>query len=143
MQDANNPTLEDLVAEAFRRTREFVAAIRAVAPACTARDSAFIMRCVARLEDGRLFDDDADGALAGIRDIICRATEAETIAQHRVFDGYHDPEIGDVGRIIEIPVRTDRGEELAGVLARLDALAEARAAAMDRLRAENEVRRQF
>lgn len=58
----------------------------------------------------------------------------------RVFDGYHDPEIGDVGRVFEVAVLTDRGEMLSELLISLERLMSARNAALDRLRAEHELR---
>jgi hypothetical protein len=141
--NTTNPeaALEDLITETLRRARLFVSAIKGTAFYCSAREASFITRCLAALGDGSLMRQDTEGALQAIRDILCREIAKETLEMRRVFDGYHDPEFGDLGRVREIPVWTDRGEALADVLAGLDALIEARERAFDRLRAEQEVRR--
>lgn len=54
----------------------------------------------------------------------------------RAFRGYHDPDAGDVGEVVEIALHTERGEELAGLLDWINEVDMARNAALDRLRAE-------
>lgn len=139
----NQATLEELFAETLGRARAFSAAVRGSAFPCNAREEAFITRCLSALDAGRILEDDIEGTLGAIRSVFCREIARETFETRRVFDGYHDPEIGDVGSVVEIPIRTVRGEELAKVLNRLDALVEVREAALDRMRAEKEVRKRI
>lgn len=143
MRNEQEATLEDLIFETLRRARSLVKALDKGAFICSAKDGAFISRCLSELEAGRVLDDNVEGALNAIRRILCKEIEKETIETRPVFDGYHDPEIGDVGSVIEIPVRTVRGDDLAELFAQLDRLSEARNAAIDRLRAEKEVRKRI
>ncbi|RKF16903.1 hypothetical protein D6850_05070 [Roseovarius spongiae] len=144
MQDQiNDATLEELVFEALRKARLAVAALRKGMFTCSAKDDAFISRCLSKLEAGHILGEDVEGTLDAVRRVLSREIEKETFETKRVFDGYHDPEFGDVGRVFEIPVRTVRGDDLAELLAQLDGLSEARNAALDRLRAEKEVRKRI
>lgn len=143
MENEQETTLEDLIFETFRQARSLVMALDKGAFACSAKDGAFISRCLSQLEAGRVLDDDTEGALGAMRRALFREIEKETFDTRPVFDGYHDPEVGDVGRVIEIPVRTVLGDGLSELLAQLDRLAEARNAALDRLRAEKEVRKRI
>lgn len=139
--NSDETTLEDLIAKAFRRARSVVGSASRARVGRDAREHAFAQRCLNDLEQDGLLEDRIDGALGALRDILGKEIAAETLGHHRVFDGWHDPDVGDIGRVREIPVRTDHGDELSGVLAELDALVEIRERAKDRLRAEQEVRR--
>lgn len=139
----DDATLEDLIFECLRQARAFVAAFKGAAFAVKARDGAFISRCLSSIEEGHILDNAAEGAINATRNMLCREVSKETFDTRRVFDGYHDPEFGDVGRAVQIPLRTVRGDDLAELLAQLDGLAEARNVALDRLRAEKEVRKRI
>lgn len=143
MHHQHDDTLEDLIFDALQRARSFVAALKIAALPSNSQEGAFISRCLSQIETGHVLDDDVEGALDGIRRILCKEIEKETFDTSRVFDGYHDPEFGDVGTVLEIPVRTVRGDDLSESLTRLDALVSARDAALDRLRAEREVRKRI
>ncbi|TDK43835.1 hypothetical protein [Antarcticimicrobium luteum] len=93
-------TLEDLIAETCTRARSFSTAINGAQIACSAREASFIRRCLAAIRDGRLFGQDADGALQAVRDVLCREVANETLGFRPVFDGYHDPDFGDMGRAL-------------------------------------------
>lgn len=58
----------------------------------------------------------------------------------RVFDGFFDPDEGHVGEGRDGSLRTCRGDDLAGLARLLEHAQDARDAAGDRLRAEQEVR---
>ncbi|QFT92368.1 hypothetical protein FIU86_05905 [Roseovarius sp. THAF9] len=143
MHHQHDDTLEDLIFEALQKARSFVAALNIAALSSNSQDGAFISRCVSQIETGRVLDDDVEGVLDAVRKILCREIEEETFETRPVFDGYHDPEFGDVGTVLEIPVRTVRGDDLSESLTRLDALVSARYAALDRLCAEREVRKRI
>ena len=143
MHHQHDDTLEDLIFEALQKARSFVAALNIAALSSNSQDGAFISRCLSQFENGRVLEDDVEGALDGIRRMLCKEIEKETFDTRRVFDGYHDSEFGDVGTVLEIPVRTVRGDDLGKSLTRLDALISARNAALDRLRAEREVRKRI
>lgn len=139
----NDVTLEDLIFEALQRARSFVAALRGDRFVINARDSAFVGRCLSSIEEGRILEEDVAGTLDTVREVLCREIEKETLETRQVFEGYHDPEVGDIGSVVEIAVRTVRGDDLAELLAELDGLSKARNAAVDRLRAEKEVRKRI
>lgn len=133
--------IEDLLAEVFRRGRQFADAAMAAHIGRNARESAFVTRCLSDVARGGLLEERVGGAIAALRDVIGAEIEAETLGYRRVFEGYHDAERGDIGTVHEVPVRSDRGEGLARVLELLYDLVLARHAALDRIRAEQELRR--
>lgn len=141
ISNSNETTLEYLIAEVFRLARGVVGGAKTAHVGRDAREHAFVQRCLKDLEQNRLLEGRIDGALGALRDILGQEIAAETLGHHRVFDGWHDSEAGDIGRAREIPLYSTRGEELAQVLTMLDDLMAARHAALDRLRAEQEVRK--
>lgn len=140
-RDFKDTPLEDLLAEALYRRRQFADAATAAHIGRNARESAFVTRCLNDVARGDLLEEHTDGTLAALRDALGAEVEAETLGHRRVFDGWHDLERGDIGRVREVPLRSDRGEQLAGLLGLLEDLVAARHAVLDRIRAEQELRR--
>ena len=136
-------TLEDHFETVFRAARILVTEMNASAFPANARDAGFIKRSLASLEAGCLLSEQADGTLCALRKMLRQQISDETLEVRRVFDGYHDPDFGDVGRVLDIPVLTDRGEMLATMLTSLENLITARHAALDRLHAERELRKRM
>lgn len=137
------PTLEDHFENVFRSARIVVTEMNASAFPANARDAGFIKRSLASLENGRLLTEHADGTLSALRTMLRQQISDETLEVRRVFDGYHDPDFGDVGRVLDIPVLTDRGEMVAAMLTSLENLITARHTALDRLNAERELRKRI
>jgi hypothetical protein len=137
------PTLEDHFENVFRSARIVVTEMNACAFPANARDAGFIKRSLASLETGSLFSERADETLSMLRTMLHQQIREETLEVRRVFDGYHDPEVGDVGRVLDIPILTDQGEMLAAMLTSLESLITARHTALDRLHAERELRRRI
>lgn len=142
-RDFKDTPLADLIAEALRRGRQFTDAANTAHIGTSARESAFVTRCLNDIAGVDLLEERSDGTLAALRDAIGTEVEAETLGHRRVFDGWHDAERGDIGTVLEVPLRSDRGEELARVRELLDDLVSARHAALDRIRAEREVRKRI
>lgn len=136
--DDNN--LETFVVAAHHRKRLFVDAVRLIAPG-SATERSTIMRCLTDLEKGGLLHESVSGAIAALRDIISRELAGEHEGHRRFFDGHYDPELGAVGDVIDMPILTDRGDELDHVMGLLRDFENARNDALDRLRAEQEIRR--
>lgn len=134
-----NAALEDILAEARRRARFLVRRARELAPG-TGAEQVPVRRCLEDLEACRVIGRRSDNAIDTLRRVIIKELETETTGTFRIFDGYHDPEHGDVGEVREVALRTPRGEELAELARLLEDLQEARDAASDRFRAEQEVR---
>lgn len=60
-----------------------------------------------------------------LHEAICalnQALEEETEGYTRFFDGIHDPDEGDIGRVVSRRVLTPRGKEIERYLSRLEAL---------------------
>jgi hypothetical protein len=136
-------TLEDHFENVFRSARIVVTEMNACAFPANARDAGFIKRSLASLENGCLLSESADGTLSALRKMLRQQIRAETLEVRRVFDGYHDPDFGDVGRVLDIPLLTDRGEMLAAMLTSLESLITARHTVLDRLHAERELRKRI
>jgi hypothetical protein len=139
MHIQNDLTLEDSLMEATRRVRRLVESARAISPGAPS-ERGLVSRCLADLEAGRVLGGRSDSAIDALRRVIQRELATETDGTIRVFDGFFDPEEGHVGDVREVPLRTRRGDELAGLALLLEHAQDARGAARDRLRAEQEVR---
>jgi vacuolar-type H+-ATPase subunit H len=131
--------LEDILAEARRRARRLVRSARDIAPG-TGAEQVAVRRCLEDLEACRIIGRRSDNAIDTLRRVVLKELETETTGTFCVFEGYHDPEHGDVGEVRELARRTPRGDELAELARLLEDLQEARDAACDRFRAEQEVR---
>jgi hypothetical protein len=135
----DDETLENLLVEALRCARRVTTKAREI---CTGTPSerSTMLRSLDDLERGRILGSRSDGAISALRAIVDRELAQETYGVRRVFDGYTDPETGDIGSVREVALRTARGDELADLQSSLQDLVEVRRAASDRLRAEQEVR---
>jgi hypothetical protein len=142
MHIQNDSTLEDSLMEAMRRVRRLVQSARVISPG-TPSERGLVSRCLADLETGRVLGGRSDSAIDALRRVIQRELAMETNGTIRVFDGFFDPDAGDVGEVRDVPLRTRRGDELAGLARLLEHAQDARDAARDRFRAEQEVRRRF
>lgn len=143
MTYASTLTLEDHFEIVFRSARIVITEMDASAFPEKAQDASFIKRSLASLENGCLLNESADGTLSALEKMLRQKIHAETLEVRHVFDGYHDPDVGDVGRVLDIPLLTDRGEMLVAMLSSLESLITARHAALDRLHAEQELRRRI
>ena len=139
--NTQDTTLEDRLTDAARQARLLCAAARGIDCGRTTRETATAARILQGLEAGNILRDDLDGGLQTLHAHLSDAIAAETVGYRRVFDGHHDPEIGDVGVVQELPILSDRGAALLPVLRRCEALVAARDAARDRLCAEQSLRR--
>jgi hypothetical protein len=136
----DDETLEKLMVEALRHARRVTTKAREICPG-TSLERSTMLRCLDDLERGSVLGSRSEGAISALRAIVDRELETETYGVRRVFDGYTDPEIGDIGSVREVALRTGRGDELADLRSSLQDLMELRQAASDRLRAEQEIRR--
>ncbi|MBY6200524.1 hypothetical protein KUV65_04060 [Maritalea mobilis] len=140
MHHIDDQNLETIVAAAHHRKRMFVDAVRLIAPGSAAEQST-TMRCLTDLENGDLLRESVSGAIAALSDIISAELATERHGHRRVFDGHYDPELGAVGDVIDLPILTERGEELDRLMGLLRDFENARNYALDRLRAEQSIRR--
>ncbi|MCE0505909.1 hypothetical protein LR948_11115 [Roseivivax sp. GX 12232] len=131
-----NTSLEDLLVAACGDARALSEGLQATYVGSRASDAHAVRRCISGLETGDLLRSDLDGSLAELRRRLQSALVEETIDTETYFDGYFDPDFGDVGTVREIPILTDHGHALAALFERLEALIELRQEARDLLRAE-------
>lgn len=133
-------TLEGHFERVFALARILLEEMDAASFPDNTKDAGFVRRSIAQLGSRSLLHDSAEGTLKSLSRMLRLQIAGETLETRRVFDGYHDPEIGDVGRVLEVAVLTDRGEMLSELLISLERLMSARNAALDRLCAELELR---
>lgn len=135
MKKTDTP-LEDLLVAACGHARALSEGIHATYVGCRVRDAHAVRRCISGLETGDLLRPELDGSLCELRRRLQSALVDETLDTETYFDGYFDPDRGDVGIVREVPILTDHGHAFAALFERLEALIAARHAARDRLRAE-------
>lgn len=140
MHHIDDKDLDTITAAAHQSVRLFADAVRLTAPGSAAERST-TLRCLTDLENGDLLRESVSGAIAALRDIISRELAEEYRGHRRVFDGHYDPELGAVGDVIDLPILTERGEELDRLMGLLRGFENARNYALDRLRAEQSIRR--
>ncbi|WP_099824236.1 hypothetical protein [Oceaniglobus indicus] len=127
--------IDDLAATAIRLGREVAEQARVLHLGRTARDVAFVARCLASLRDREPFCASVEGGLDAVRDILERDIEAEkTGTDHRFVETRFD-EAGQHGEVREVPVYTRRGAELLDLQNLFDRFVETRRSVLDHIAA--------
>lgn len=109
----SNLAVDLAIDRTVRLGRQAAAELFRLAPGRDSWEIDRLRRCVAGLADGNPFSDTDEGSLLHVRDRLNQLHRQEMLERRRVFRGFHDPEVGDVGTVEDIPVYTDRGRELA------------------------------
>lgn len=112
MQTYNELPLEELFARAFAFARNFAKAFPCSDVAADVLEASSLRRTLEGLSHhaGLTATDDADTDL--LMSVIARELDYETLGWNRIFDGWIDPDIGQIGTIKTVPVLTERGQML-------------------------------
>ncbi len=135
---SNSPepkTIDELAVEAVRLGREVADAARAVHLGGNAKDVAFVARALSKLRERQPLHDADEGGLEAVREIL-EADIAREVASHetRFFPTDYD-ECGPIGETREVPIYTERGEELIKLKGMFEQFSDVRAALFDHLAA--------
>ncbi|MCR8828049.1 hypothetical protein [Pseudosulfitobacter koreensis] len=128
-------TLDELAVDAVRFGREVAEAAKAMHLGGNAKDAAFVARALSRLHDRQPLHDADAGGLIAVREIL-EADIAREVASHetRFFPTDYD-ECGPIGETREVPIYTERGEELIKLKGMFEQFSDVRAALFDHLAA--------
>lgn len=131
-----NLSLEELTTRTISAGRSIAVDILASDFGGVGHDHALIDRCLRRLAEGVPFDRRDEGGFTSVQDRLRRAVSEETTGTVRTFSGVSDPELGDIGDVIERPLLTERGERLQALSTRFDIFFALRQQVLDRVSAE-------
>lgn len=108
----NKQGMDDLAAEAVGLGRQVAERAKALHLGDTAKDVAFVSRCLARLKDRQPFDEGDEGGFDAVTDILERSIASEFLGSEERYEetGYDD--FGPRGETRDTPVYSDRGNEL-------------------------------
>lgn len=98
-----------------------------------------LQELLSELREGGPFGDRADERMARCRDALEESIERQTLGLHRIFDGVHDPDLGDVGRVIEERILTPLGEAMRAHLEEFRKLAAMRGLLAARIDADRQL----
>lgn len=127
--------LDDLAAEAVRLGRELANMARDLSLGERALDASFVSRCLARLRDRVPFDPRDEGGLAAVGAMLERDLAGEIVGTERRFVETRYDEHGPDGEVRDVPVFSDRGQQLVHLQETFRRFSETRHAVLDRLAA--------
>lgn len=136
-QATETSTIDDLAARAVSLGRKVQKEAVRLSVGANATDAAFVARSLGCLADRRPFEPRDTASLDVVRAHIAADLDAETLRTEQVFDAQAFDSDGNQGIVRDVPVRTERGRDLAAFLELYDAFLEAREATLDRIAAHN------
>lgn len=107
--------LDDLATETVGQGRRVADRAKALHLGENARDVAFVSRCFARLQERQPFDEADDGGFDAVMKILDRSIAAEYLGTTDRSEEIGYDEFGPQVEIREVPVYTDRGNELVAL----------------------------
>jgi len=136
MQTPQDPVnIDDLATLTIRLGREFVETARDLHLGGNSADVALIARCTARLVERDPFSNGVEGGLVAIQGMLERDIKAEVLGVEERYVETHFDETGQHGEIREVPVHTDRGEDLVSLQRLFDHFCEKRNSVLDHIAA--------
>ncbi|WP_372921984.1 hypothetical protein [Roseovarius sp.] len=108
----NFNNLDDLARNVVRLGREVAENASALHLGGSAKDTAFVNRCLARLSERQPFVEADDGGLKAVQDILCKDIAAEVVGSEDCFVATHFDEYGQQGDMRRMPIYSDRGAAL-------------------------------
>ena len=130
------PSLDEWASRTVGLGRELSEMAHEIYAGGNSRDFGLVARTLQRLGDRHAFDDRDSSSLKAIRDILETDLNTEIVGTKRVFVETLVDEEGCQGEVMDIPVYSARGAQLAQILRMLSEFEAARAATLDRLAAE-------
>lgn len=109
---SNKQNIDDLAAQAVGLGRQVADRARSLHLGDTAKDVAFVSRCLGHLKERRPFDAADEGGFDAVMDILERSIAAEYLGSEDRFEETGYDEFGPRGETRETPVYSDRGNEL-------------------------------
>lgn len=107
--------LDDLATETVGQGRQVADRAKALHLGENARDVAFVSRCFARLQERQPFDEADDGGFDAVMKILDHSIASEYLGTTERFEEIGFDEFGPQMEIREIPVYSDRGNELVAL----------------------------
>lgn len=98
-----------------------------------------VEKMLSDLRTGGPFCDIAGGTIALLQSAFEEALDTQTLGYQNRFDGIHDPDVGDVGSIVEERILTPQGARVQSNLDRFQALLRMRSLLAARLDADQQM----
>jgi len=128
-------SMDDLATTTVRLGVELERKWRAAFVGSTSHDFGFATRSLRRIAERDPFDPRDDASLKGLRDILDTDLSAEIVGYERRFFETHEDANGQHGEVMDVPVYTQRGQDLLAVQDTLAGFIAARDATLDRIAA--------
>jgi hypothetical protein len=104
--------MDELAAEAVGLGRQVANRAKELHLGGNAKDVAFVTRCLLRLKERQSFDEADEGGLFAVKEILERDIASECLGSAEQFEKTGYDEFGPQWEIREMPVYTERGNEL-------------------------------